>query len=157
MQNRRRLDSLNLETSASTTSMVGEPDGAQPHGMQVYYRCSIKYGNVKLYLCGLGAQNKVQPSCLSWLTTLYIRSSSVSNDKYISLLYFTNAAAVDESFSDVFGRVVGDWMNPMLSGSSFHPNSIRDTQDEGQELYLHFFHEQLRREGIDELAFEEER
>ena len=70
---------------------------------------------------------------------------------------FTNASGVDESFSDVFGRVVGDWMNPMLSGSSYHPNSIRDTQDEGQELYLHFFHEQLRGEGIDESALEEER
>ena len=70
---------------------------------------------------------------------------------------FTNASGVDESFSDLFGRVVGDWMTPMLSGSSYHPNSIRDTQDEGQELYLHFFHEQLRGEGIDESALEEER
>ena len=35
LQNRRRLDSLNLETSASTSAMmVGEPDGA--HGKQVY-------------------------------------------------------------------------------------------------------------------------
>ena len=63
----------------------------------------------------------------------------------------------DDSYSNMFGRVVGDWMTPMLSGSAYHPDSIRDTQDEGQELYLHFFHEQLRREGIDELASEEDR
>ena len=76
---------------------------------------------------------------------------------FVTLLCSINAAAVDESFPDVFGRIVGDWMSPMLSGSSYHPDSIRDTQDEGQELYLHFFHEQLRREGMDELAMEEER
>ena len=75
----------------------------------------------------------------------------------LNILVTKGVPVEDDSYSDMFGRIVGDWMTPMLSGSAYQPDSIRDTQDEGQELYLHFFHEQLRREGIDELASEEER
>ena len=80
-----------------------------------------------------------------------------ANPRPVSVCECHICTGMDESFSDTFGRIVGDWMTPMLSGSSYHPNSIRDTQDEGQELYLHFFHEQLRREGIDEATLEEDR
>ena len=49
-----------------------------------------------------------------------------------------------------------DWLpsNP-LGGSNPVPSEA-ETQTEGQELYLHFFHEQLRSQGLGEVAAQEE-
>ena len=49
-----------------------------------------------------------------------------------------------------------DWIpsNPLSTPEPVP--SPAETQTEGQELYLHFFHEQLRSQGLGEVAVQEE-
>ena len=56
--------------------------------------------------------------------------------------------SVDGLATSPFYGWIPDFSSPYYGGGGGH--SRIDTLNEGRELYLHFFHEQLRSEGIDE-------